>query len=167
MKRYLSILLVTVMSFACCGVSAFVGPSPLPTTEPTDAQETPGSVQTAIIGILESAFGNSPDLISSIRQLFGKTREYSDDYLRSFLRETTEKYGFSLPDKQIDALFSLLRSLENNDSNDLMNRIKDLQKAFTKAQTTASKALHIFRTVRKGVQNAVKWIGDVFHWFRH
>ena len=166
MKRFLSVLLVAVMSFACCGVSAFVGPNPVPTVEPTTGPETPGSVQTAIIGILESAFGSSPDLISSIRQLFGKTREYSDEYLRSFLRETTEKYGFSLSEKQINALLSLLRSLETND-NDLANRIKDLQKAFTKAQTTASKALHVFRTLRKGVQDAAKWIGNVIRWFRH
>lgn len=167
MKRFLSVLLAAVMSFACCGVSAFVGPSPVPTVEPTTGPETPGSVQTAIIGILESAFGNSPDLISSIRQLFGKTSEYSDEYLRSFLRETTEKYGFSLPDKQINALLSLLRSLEINDSKDLTNRIKDLQKAFTKAQTTASKALHVFRTLCKGVQDAANWIGDAIRWFRH
>ena len=167
MKRFLTVLLVALMSFSCCAVSAYVGPGSIPTPEPTMAPETPGSVMSAITGILESAFGSSPELISIIEQLFGKTQEYSDEYLRSFLRTTAEKYGFSLPDKQINSLLSLFRSLEKNDSSDLMKRVTDLQKAFTKAQTFTSKALHVFRTVRKGVQNAVEWVGNVIRWFRH
>ena len=166
MKRILSVVLVLLMSFSFCAVSAYVGPGPIPTVEPTAAPETPGSVQTAIMGILESAFGNAPELISSIQQLFGKTQEFSDEYLRTFLRSTAEKYGISLPEKQINALLSLFRSLEKNDSADLMKRIKELQKTFSKAQSAASKALHIFRTIRSGVQDAAKWIGNVIRRFR-
>lgn len=167
MKRLLSVLLVALMSFSCCAVSAYVGPGPVPTAAPTAAPQMPGTIQSTITGILESAFGSAPELISSIQDLFGKTQELSDDYLRSFLLTTAEKYGISLPDNQIGALLSLFRSLENNDSKDLMKRVKELQRVLTKAQSTASKVLHIFRTIRSGVQSAVKWTGDVIRWFRH
>ena len=166
MKRFVTGLLAVIMSLCCCGVSAYVGPEPIPTAVPTSAPETPGSIQSAIIGILESVYDNSPELISSLQQLFGKTQELSDEYLRSFLRSTVEKYGFTLPEKQMNALLSLLRSLEKNDTRDITKRVKELQKALSKAQTTASKALHVFRTVRKGVQSAAEWIGNVIRWFR-
>lgn len=166
MKRLLSVLLVLCLSASCCAVSAYVGPGPATTPVPTPAPETPGSLQAAIDGILDSALGSAPELISSIRELFGNTQEYSDQYLRSYLRSLAEKYDITLPENQINALISLFRSLEKNDSKDLTRRIKDLQKAFDKAQTTASKALHVFRTIRKGVQSAVEWAGDVISWFR-
>lgn len=167
MKRILSVLLVLLISFSFCGVSAYVGPGPMPTATPTAVPEMPGSIQTTIMGILESAFGNAPELISSIQELFGKTQEFSDDYLRSFLRSTAEKYGISIPENQINSLLSLFRSLEKNDSRDLMKRVKELQKTFTKAQSTASKILHVIRTLGRGIQEAANWVGDVIRWFRH
>ena len=166
MKRLLSVLLVLCMSLSCCAVSAWFGPGPSPTIEPTPMPESPGAFQTAIAGILESALGSAPELISGIQELFGKSQEYSDDYLRSFLWSLGDNCGITLPENQINALISLLRSLEKNDSRDITKRIEDLQKTFQKAQTTTSKVLHVFRTVRNGVQAVAEWVVGVVRWFK-
>ncbi len=116
-----------------------------------------------ITGSLAQEIGSmdSTSIVGDLKMMLDETKNMTDDEIRSEIIAIAGRYNVTLTNTQINQLISLCRSLEGMDSEQLKNRVEDVQKTLNKVSNAKTQVVGFVQTVKKVVTSVASFFDRI------
>ena len=131
-----------------------------------DTAKLVSTQELTITGELAAELGNydTTEIVNELKLMLAETENMSDEEIKTEIIAIAKPYNVSLTDKQLDQLISLCRSLEGLNTDQLAQRVKDVQNTLKKVSDAKTKVVGFVETVKKvvtSIQSFFEKIKDI------
>ena len=116
---------------------------------------------------------NSIEIVNELKLILDETKNMTDEELAATIREIADEYNVPLVDSQIDQLITLCRSFEKMNSDELkekveqvQNTVKKIAEAQEKVSGIAQKIAEVSEKVKTVVETVTEFVNSIIALFK-